>query len=106
MRRTPLERLRALASEDLRVQAREETKRRILGLWGRLDAFQKRVGRRVKTITGLAAAGSALYGALHNPLVDKLVALYRARSVGSAELPKTGIASTAEDFVTKPPGKR
>jgi len=65
-------------------------------------AWEKTLSRRTKDLAKLAGTAGMLYGLMQKP-VGWVWKLYKARSVGAAELPATGVASTAENFVTKDP---
>jgi len=100
MRRTPLVRLLALEREEMGRQAQEERKRRLRGIWERGKAILDATPGWAKQIAQLASAGAALYGALRRPVL-KLAGLYQARSAGAAEVRKSGLATTAPDFLDK-----
>lgn len=103
MRWTPLQKLKALEREDLEAQVWPERKRRIREGWGRLVAWERGLSRTLRQMGRLVTTAGLLYGTMQRP-VRLLVRMYRARSVGQAELPKSGVASTAEDFVKGPRG--
>lgn len=101
MRRTPLTKLKALALEEARVQVREGRKRSIRASWERLVQWERSLSRRTRDLARLAAAIGGLWGVLRTP-VGWMVKLYRARSVDRADLPSTGVPSTADQYVKDP----
>lgn len=98
---TPFTKLKALEIEEARVQARRERERAIRRGWERLVQWERSLSRRTRDLARLLAACGTLYGLLRTP-VEWVVRLYRARTVDRAELPKTGVASTAEDYIKDP----
>lgn len=102
-RHTP--RLRKLregpAREEIARLAKEERRARWRARWARLRAFWGRLGSKAKRWAAIGAVTSSL-GKPAWKLVVKVRALYEARSIGRAELPKTGQPTTAMDFVAEP----
>lgn len=79
----------------------DERRARWRARWGRFRAFWGRLGAKAKRW----AAVGALISTVGKPawkLVLKARALYKARSVAPAELPKTGQPTVATDFVAEP----
>jgi len=82
----------------LRKNARRERRREHWAAWVR---FWERAARHLKVAATVVTSLGVIGG-----FVWRTIVFYRARDVGRAELPASGVASTAEDFVNKqhPPG--
>lgn len=91
---------RALEAEVRRLGA-EERRARWRARWCGLRAFWGRLEARAKRWAAVGAIVS-MVGKPAWKLAIKVRALYRARSVAPAELPKTGTPTTALDFVPEP----
>lgn len=97
-----LRRLReGAARAEAKRLAREARRASWRARWARLRAFWGRLGSKAKRWAAIGAVGSSL-GKPAWKLVVKVRALYEARSIGRAELPKTGQPTTAMDFVAEP----
>lgn len=95
------QRLRDAHQAELDRLEGEERRARWRGRWNALRAAWGRLGKKAKGWS----AGVALATTLGKPLwhlVVKAHALYKARSVAPAELPKTGVRTVATDFVPEP----
>lgn len=101
-RRTPRsQKLGDAHQAEMKRLAAAERRSRWKARWDRLRASWGRLSHRLKR---WAAAGTVI-ATLGKPVVKlalKARALYKARSVAPAELPKTGQPTTAMDFVPEP----